>query len=133
MIERHKKNRRQEEKTTREEKIQKLAELEEKYKIALQNASNQQLVAEYEHFIAVKKDYETYRNELSNQFDVDKAIQEITQLIAEYRVANFGVDPRDVTKIKTEVSILRQVVGKNNVSSSESVQGSENTENERQM
>ena len=69
-------------------------------------------------------------SELQSQFDVDKAIQEVSQVISEFRATNFGVDQRDISKLKTELSILRQVVGSKNANNAESSNNNEITERE---
>ena len=97
---------------SREENIQRLAELENLYIIAKENAANQKLVGDYEHWIAVKDDYAANRKLLETEIgiDVDKAIEYAARIISEIRVNNVGVDARDLEAIKTELNILKRVV-----------------------
>lgn len=98
--------------SSREENIQRLAELEEQYKVAKANSENERLVAEYEHWIAVKADYAANRKLLETEMgiDVDKAIEAAARIVSEIRVNNVGVDARDLEAIKTELNILKRVV-----------------------
>ena len=108
-IYKHKQNEREKREQVKNERIERLAELEEQYKVALENSQNENLVAQYNQFIAVKKEYETYdfANNFDREFDVEKAVAEITAVISEFRIKYVGVDKRDLESIKTQLNIYR--------------------------
>ncbi|MBQ8424731.1 MAG: hypothetical protein IJX17_01765 [Clostridia bacterium] len=108
-IYKHKQNEKAKREQVKTERMERLAELEEQYKIALENSQNENLVAQYNQFIAVKKEYETYDfvNNFDRKFDVEKAISEISAVISEFRITYVGVDKRDLESIKTQLAIYR--------------------------
>ena len=71
-----------------------LAKLEEKYKKAIENSSNKELVAKYKEMIAIKELYEKEANA-----DLNK-IHEMAEIITQYRNDNFGVDEKDIESIE---------------------------------
>ena len=114
MIYKHQQNERQKRAEVRQERIEKLADLEKQYAIALENSQNSELVAQYNHFIAVKKEYESLPAEYNTQFDVARAIQEVTAVISDFRIQHVGVDKRDLSSLKTQLNILRSIVPQEN-------------------
>ena len=114
MIYKHKQNERQQRAEVKQERIKRLAELEKQYETALANSQNSELVAQYNHFIAVKKEYEGLPEEYNSHFDVAKAIQEVSKVISEFRIQHVGVDKRDLTSLKTQLNILRSIVPQEN-------------------
>ena len=103
----HKINERKERENIRKERAEKLAELEEQFAKALANSQNTDLVAQYNHFLAIKKEYETYNFE--DGFNAEQAVKEISAVISEFRIQYVGVDKRDLDSIKTQLNIYRSL------------------------
>ena len=106
-IYKHKQNEKAKREDIRKERAEKLAELEEQYAKALVNSQNAELVAQYNHFLGVKKDYETFK--FDNGFDAEQAVKEISAVISEFRIEFVGVDKRDLESIKTQLNIYRSL------------------------
>lgn len=104
----HKQNERRKRAEEKQSKVQRLAELEEKYKIALENSNNVALVNQYNHFIAIQKEYETF--EFKDGFNGKKAAHEAAMVVAEMREKYYGVDKRDLDSLKFQINLLKKVV-----------------------
>jgi len=106
-IYKHKQNEKAKREEVKRERAERLAELEEQYAKALENSQNSDLVAQYNHFLAVKKEYETFKFE--NGFNAEQAVKEISAVISEFRVEYVGVDKRDLESLKTQLNIYRSI------------------------
>lgn len=108
-INKHKQFEQKQREAQKQQRIEKLAEIEAKYQIAIANSNNPELVAQYNHFLAVRKDYENMPTGANAQFNAEKAIQEINNLISDFRVQNIGVDSRDLESLKFQLNMLKSL------------------------
>lgn len=91
------------------ENLQTLHELEETYKKALENNSNDVLVSQYNHLLAVKREYETYdfENNFDRNFNAQKAVKEVESVIIEFRSEYIGVEARDLDYLKMQINLYK--------------------------